>query len=84
MGFNDKSYGFYIVVTGLVVLLGVSLIAVIKYAGAGEAAGIITAARSAAAVPVIPSPGRIRGRRVMSATLVPCVARRTSSSVRSS
>ena len=41
--------------------------------------GIITGARSAAAAPVIPSPGRIRGRRVISSTRVPCVARRTSS-----
>ena len=46
--------------------------------------GIITGARSTAAVPVIPSPGRIFGRRVISSTLVPCVARRTSSSARSS
>ena len=38
----------------------------------------------AAAVPVIPSPGRIFGRRVISSTRVPCVARRASSSDRSS
>ena len=36
------------------------------------------------AAPVIPSPGRIFGRRVISSTRVPCIARRTSSSVRSS
>ena len=36
--------------------------------------------RSAAAVPVMPSPGFIRGVRVISSTRVPCVARRTSSS----
>ena len=47
-------------------------------------AAITTGARSAAATPVIPSPGRIRGRRVISSTLVPCVARSTSSSARSS
>ena len=40
----------------------------------------ITGARAAAAEPVIPSPGRIRGRRVSSSMCVPCVARRTSSS----
>jgi hypothetical protein len=40
--------------------------------------------RSAAAAPVIPSAGRIFGRRVISSTRVPCVARRTSSSDRSS
>ena len=39
---------------------------------------------SAAAEPVIPSPGRIRGRCVISATSEPCVARSTSSPVRSS
>jgi uncharacterized membrane protein len=38
----------------------------------------------AAAVPVMPSPGRIRGRRVISSTLVPCVARSTRSLDRSS
>ena len=36
--------------------------------------------RSAAAVPVIPSPGFIRGVLVISSTRVPCVARRISSS----
>ena len=40
--------------------------------------------RSAAAVPVMPSPGRRRGRFVISSTLVPYVARRSSSSIRSS
>jgi hypothetical protein len=40
---------------------------------------IITGARAAAAEPVIPSPGRMRGRRVISSTLRPCVARSTSS-----
>lgn len=44
MGLNEKSYGFWIVITGLVVLFGVSLVAVIKYASIGDAAGIITAA----------------------------------------
>ena len=44
----------------------------------------ITGARSAAAAPVMPSPRRIRGTLVAVATLVPWVARRTSSSVRSS
>ena len=47
-------------------------------------AAIITGARSAAAIPVIPSPGRMRGVRVSSSTRVPCVARSTSSSARSS
>ena len=47
-------------------------------------ARIITGARSAAAVPVIPSPGRILGTRVMSSTRVPYDARRTSSSAASS
>ena len=47
-------------------------------------AAIITGARSAAAAPVMPSPGRMRGRRVMSSTFVPCVARSTSSPARSS
>ena len=37
----------------------------------------MTGARSAAAVPVMPSPGRIRGRFVISSTLVPYVARST-------
>ena len=40
--------------------------------------------RSAAAVPVIPSPGFIRGVLVISSTRVPCVARRISSSACSS
>ena len=44
----------------------------------------LAGARSEAALPVIPSPGRIRGRRVISSTLNPWVARSTSSSVRSS
>ena len=39
---------------------------------------------AAAAEPVIPSPRRIRGRRVISSIGVPCVARSTSSSPRSS
>ncbi len=47
-------------------------------------AAIMIGARSDAAVPVIPSPGFIRGVRVISSTRVPCVARRTSSSARSS
>ena len=47
-------------------------------------AGIITGSRDEAAVPVIPSPGRIRGRPVISSTRVPCVARSTSSSACSS
>ena len=47
-------------------------------------AAIITGARSAAAVPVIPSPGRMRGVRVISSTRLPCVARRTSSSAAAS
>ena len=42
------------------------------------------AEREAAAEPVIPSPGRMRGRLVMSSIGVPCVARSTSSSARSS
>ena len=51
----------------------------------GEAAEALTHLRRvAAADPVIPSPGRMRGRRVISSTLVPCVARSTSSSARSS
>ncbi len=45
---------------------------------------IAMGARSAAAVPVIPSPGRIFGTRVMSSTRVPNDARRTSSSAGSS
>ena len=40
--------------------------------------------RAAAAEPVIPSPGRIRGRPVISSTRVPCVALSTSSSACSS
>ena len=48
------------------------------------ARGIMTGARSAAAVPVIPSPGRILGTRVMSSTRVPNDARSTSSSAASS
>ena len=44
----------------------------------------ITGSRAAAAAPVIPSPGRSRGRRVISSTPVPWVARSTSSSARSS
>jgi len=47
-------------------------------------AGIITGARASAADPVMPSPGRIRGRPVISSTRVPCVARSTSSSACSS
>ena len=47
-------------------------------------AGIMIGARSAAAVPVMPSPGLIRGVRVISSTRVPCVARSTSSSACSS
>ncbi len=42
-------------------------------------AAIITGARSSAAEPVIPSPGRMRGRCVISSTRVPWVARSTSS-----
>ncbi len=45
---------------------------------------IITGARSDAAVPVIPSPGRMRGVFVSSSTCEPWVARRTSSPERSS
>ena len=44
----------------------------------------MTGRRSWAATPVIPSPGRIRGRRVISSTDVPRVARNTSSPERSS
>ena len=44
----------------------------------------LVASKVAAAAPVIPSPGRMRGVRVISSTRVPCVARRTSSSARSS
>ena len=44
----------------------------------------ITGIAAADREPVIPSPGRIRGRRVISSTFVPCVARRTSSPARSS
>jgi endonuclease-8 len=40
--------------------------------------------RSAAATPVIPTPRRIRGALVASSIRVPCVARSTSSSARSS
>ena len=46
--------------------------------------GIMTGVRSAAAAPVIPSPRRIRGALVASSMRVPCVARSTSSSARSS
>ena len=56
----------------------------LKRGSRSASAGIITGARSAAAVPVIPSPDRMRGRRVIPSTLVPCVARNTSSSARSS
>jgi len=44
----------------------------------------ITGVAAEERLPVIPSPGRIRGRRVISSIAVPCVARSTSSSARSS
>ena len=44
----------------------------------------ITGAAAAGREPVMPSPARMRGRFVISSTFVPCVARRTSSSLRSS
>jgi hypothetical protein len=43
MVLSDKGYGFWIVVGGLVALLGVSMVAVFRYSGSGDAAGVITA-----------------------------------------
>ncbi len=44
MMLDERSYGFWIVIGGLVVLLGISLAAVIRYAAVAEASGVITAA----------------------------------------
>ncbi len=44
MIFSEKLYGFWIVIVGLVVLLGISLSAVFRYAGVAEASSVITAA----------------------------------------
>jgi hypothetical protein len=41
--FNEKSYGFWIVIVGLVVLLGISLAAVFRYPAVAEASSVITA-----------------------------------------
>lgn len=41
---SEKSYGFWIVIVGLIVLLGISLAAVFRYADVAEASGVITAA----------------------------------------
>jgi high-affinity nickel permease len=40
---GDKSYGFWIVISGLAVLLVVSLVAVLRYGAITEASGVITA-----------------------------------------
>ena len=41
---NEKSFGFWIVIAGLVVMLFMSLGSVFRYTGVGDASGIITAA----------------------------------------
>jgi len=44
MTIDDKSYGFWIVIGGLVVLMSISLAAVIRYGTVADASGPITAA----------------------------------------
>lgn len=44
MIFSEKSYGFWLVIVGLIVLLGISLAAVFRYAGVADASSVITAA----------------------------------------
>lgn len=44
MIFNEKSYGFWIAIVGIIVLLGISLMAVFRYSGVTDASGVITAA----------------------------------------
>jgi hypothetical protein len=41
---NEKSFGFCIVIAGLVVMLFISLVSVFRYTSVGDASGIITAA----------------------------------------
>ncbi|MGH3440047.1 MAG: hypothetical protein ACREQ5_01320, partial [Candidatus Dormibacteria bacterium] len=44
MTIDEKSYGFWIVIGGLVVLLSISLAAVFRYGAVADASGPITAA----------------------------------------
>lgn len=41
---NEKSFGFWIVIVGLVVMLVISLVSVFRYTSVGDASGAITAA----------------------------------------
>lgn len=41
---SEKSYGFWIVIAGLIVLLGISLAAVFRYPAVAETSSVITAA----------------------------------------
>lgn len=41
---NEKSFGFWIVIAGLVVMLFISLVSVFRYTSVGDASGAITAA----------------------------------------
>jgi uncharacterized membrane protein len=44
MIFNEKSHGFWIAIVGIIVLLGISLAAVFRYAGVADASGVVMAA----------------------------------------
>jgi uncharacterized membrane protein len=54
MTFNEKSYGFWIAIVGIIVLLGISLMAVFRYSGVTDASGVITAAGTV--IGTVPAP----------------------------
>ena len=63
---------------------GARVFCIDRYFDGAEAAALEIGSLASAAAPVMPSPGFILGRRVISSTRVPCVARSTSSSAGSS